>query len=95
LSLPPLIALVEGGQHQAALADLERLVAAQPSAMNYYWYVRAAVGAGDRSLAQRLLDTMQRNYPGDNFTERAEALVNPPTNADPPIHMNQDRPSGF
>ena len=94
-TLPPLIALVEGGQHQVALADFERLVAAQPSAVNYYWYVRAAVGAGDRSLAQRLLDTMQRNYPGDDFTERADALVNPPENADPPANMNQDRPSGF
>jgi anti-sigma factor RsiW len=94
-TLPPLIALVEGGQHQASLADFERLVAAQPSAVNYYWYVRAAVGAGDRRMARRLLDTMQRNYPGDDFTERAEALVNPPANAAPPANMNQDRPSGF
>ena len=76
--LPSLIALVERGQHGSTLDDFQLLVATQPSAFAYYWYVQAALGAGQRSLAQRLLDVMRRDYPTDELTQRAELLVVPP-----------------
>ena len=76
--LPSLIALVERGQHRSTLDDFQSLVATQPSAFAYYWYIQAALGAGQRSLAQRLLEVMRRDYPTDELTLRAELLVVPP-----------------
>jgi hypothetical protein len=82
--LPSLIALVERGQHRSTLDDFQLLVATQPSAFAYYWYTQAALGAGQRSLAQRLLDVMRRDYPTDELTQRAELLVvAPPASASP------------
>jgi len=82
--LPSLIALVERGQYRSTLDGFQWLVATQPSALAYYWYIRAALGAGQRSLAQQLLDIMRRDYPTDALTPSAELLVVPPPASAPP-----------
>ena len=84
VDLPSLITLVERGQYRATLDDFQGLVATQPSALAYYWYIRAALGVGQRNLAQRLLDVMRRDYPTDALTPRAEQLVVPPPASAPP-----------